>query len=182
MASSGYHELHRRLYEDMPRFLSRKNIVIMICRDGRYRSVANAEMWSNTLTRHGQSRHSVSLLHLAELDFWQNTCEGKCPGCIKGTTRTFQIHNDCSRAECSRLASSSYSETEHKKRTRQETLGQSLAEKTSSKTTIAATWHGKPSTEPKNPWQNDPRDSTRALEHLPVVHTRKTSVVKQIRA
>ena len=86
MASSGYHELQSRLYEDMPRFLSRKNIVIMICRDGRYRSVANAEMWSNTLTRYGQSRHSVSLLHLAELDFWQNTSEGKCPGCIKGTT------------------------------------------------------------------------------------------------
>ena len=53
MASSGYHELQSRLYEDMPRFLSRQNIVIMICRDGRYRSVANAEMWSNTLTRYG---------------------------------------------------------------------------------------------------------------------------------
>ena len=53
MASLGYHELHSRLYEDMSRFLSRKNIVIMICRDGRYRAVANAEMWTNTLTRHG---------------------------------------------------------------------------------------------------------------------------------
>ena len=151
MASSGYHELHSRLYEDMPRFLSRKNIVIRICRDGRYRSVANAEMWSNTLTRNGQSRHSVSLLHLAELDFWQNTCEGKCPGCIKETTRTSQRYYDCSRAECSRLASSSYSETEHRKRTRQETPGQSQAEKSSSKTTRAAIRHGKPSTEPGNP-------------------------------
>ena len=46
----GYHELHRRLYEDMSRYLSRKNIVIKICKSGRYRSVANAEMWSKTLT------------------------------------------------------------------------------------------------------------------------------------
>ena len=50
MASPGYHELHSRLYEDMSRLISRQNIVIMICRDGRYRAVANAEMWTNTLT------------------------------------------------------------------------------------------------------------------------------------
>ena len=182
MASSGYHELQSRLYEDMPRFLSRKNIVIMICRDGRYRSVANAEIWSNTLTRYGQSRHSVSLLHLAELDFWKNTCEGKCPGCIKETTRTFQIHYDCSLAECSRLASSSYSETEHRKRTRQETLGQSPSWKNEFEDNQRSDQARKTKHRVWTPWQNDSRDSTKTLEHLPVVHTRKTSVVKQIRA
>ena len=154
MASSGCHELHSRLYEDMPRFLSRKNIVI-ICRDGRYRSVANAEMWSVTLARYGQSRHSNSLLHLAELDFWQNTCGGKFPGCIKRTTSTLQIHCGCFQAECLRLATSSNSSNSksmQRKRTRQEISGQRQAEeKMSSKTTRAVDRRGKPSTEPENP-------------------------------
>ena len=69
--SKNYNEPHRRLYDGMPRFFSSKNIVIMICRSGRHRSVANAEFWSNTLARYGRHQHSVSLLHLSELDFWK---------------------------------------------------------------------------------------------------------------
>ena len=71
MKSKNYHELHSRLYDGMPRFLSGKNVVIMICKSGRHRSVANAELWSNTLTRYGRLQHTVSLLHLSELDFWK---------------------------------------------------------------------------------------------------------------
>ena len=103
-------------------------------------------------------------------------------GCIKGTTRTFHIHNDCSRAECSRLASSSYSETEHRKRTRQETPGQSQAEKNEFEDNQCSDQARTSQHRAKKPWQNDSRDSTKALEHLPVVYIRKTSVVKQIRA
>ena len=70
MESKNYHELHSRLYEGMSRFFSSKNVVIMICRSGRHRSVANAEVWSNTLARYSRHQHSVCLLHLSELDFW----------------------------------------------------------------------------------------------------------------
>ena len=71
MESKNYHELHSRLYDGMPRFFSSKNVVIMICRSGRHRSVANAEFWSNTLARYSRHQHSVCLLHLSELDFWK---------------------------------------------------------------------------------------------------------------
>ena len=71
MESKNYHELHSRLYDGMSRFFSSKNVVIMICRSGRHRSAANAELWSNTLTRFGRHQHSASLLHLSELDFWK---------------------------------------------------------------------------------------------------------------
>ena len=50
-------------------FRVKKNVVIMVCKNGRRRSVANAELWSNTSTRYGRLPHSVSLLHLSELDF-----------------------------------------------------------------------------------------------------------------
>ena len=71
MESKNYHELHSRLYDGMLRFVSSKDIVIMICRSGLCRSVANAELWSNTLARYSRHPHSVSLLHLSELDFWK---------------------------------------------------------------------------------------------------------------
>ena len=44
MDSKNYHELHSRLYDCMSRFFLNKNVVIMICRSGRHRSVANAEI------------------------------------------------------------------------------------------------------------------------------------------
>ena len=66
-----YH-VHDRLYEGMYRFFTNNNIVIMICRSGRHRSVANAKLWSNTLTRCGRRQHSVSSLHLSEPGFFQN--------------------------------------------------------------------------------------------------------------
>ena len=69
LESENYDALHGRLYDGMHRFYSNKHIVIMICRSGRHRSVANTELWSNTLTRCSRQQHSVSLLHLSELDF-----------------------------------------------------------------------------------------------------------------
>ena len=74
----------------------------MICRSGRHRSVANAELWSNTLARCGRLQHSVSLLHLSEWDFWENTCAGKCSECSKQSVSIFQTHHHRVQAECSR--------------------------------------------------------------------------------
>ena len=68
----------------MRQFFSTKNIVIMMCKSGRPRSVANAELWSNTLTRCCRPQHSVSLLHLSELDFWEV--------CSKMSNRVFSRH------------------------------------------------------------------------------------------
>ena len=65
LESGNYHALHDRLYDGMHRFFSDKNIVSMVCRSRRHRSVANAELWSNTLTRCSRRQHSASLLHLS---------------------------------------------------------------------------------------------------------------------
>ena len=94
----------------------------MICRPGRHRSVANAELRSNTSTRYGRHQHSVSCVNLSELDFWKNTCAGKCSECSKQSTRIFLTHYDRVRAECSRLVS-----VEHWKRQRLENHSQSCA-------------------------------------------------------
>ena len=118
LGSKDYHELHSRLYEGISRFLSIKNVVIMICESGRHRSVANSELWSSTLSRYGRFLHSVSLIHLSEHDFWKDTCAGKCSECNKQSTKTFHIHYDCVRAECSRLAPATDPVTEHWKRPR----------------------------------------------------------------
>ena len=77
----------------------------MICRSGRHRFVANAELWCNTLTRCCRRQHSVSLMQLSELDFWKNTYAGKCSECSY----------DRVRAECSRLAPVPESVTEWKR-------------------------------------------------------------------
>ena len=68
-------------------------------RSGRHRSVANAELWSNTLTRCSRHQHSVSLLQLSELDFWENTCAGNCSECSKQSLRVFQTQKDSFRKE-----------------------------------------------------------------------------------
>ena len=87
--------MYSGLYDGMSGFLLGENVVIMICKSGRRLSVANDELWSKTLTRYGRLQHSVSLLHLSALDFWKNTCAGKCSECIKQSTIIFQTHNDC---------------------------------------------------------------------------------------
>ena len=46
MVSKDYHELRSRLYDGMSRFLSGKNVVIMICKNGRRLSGATVELWS----------------------------------------------------------------------------------------------------------------------------------------
>ena len=100
--SGTHHALHDRLYDGMHGFFSDKNMVIMICRSGRHRSVANAELWSNTLTRCGRRQHSVSLLHLSDLDFGRMICAGNCWECSKQSLRIFQAHHDQVEAECLR--------------------------------------------------------------------------------
>ena len=66
LGSKEYHELHKDLYVGISRFLSAKNVLTMICENGRCNSVANAELWSSTLSRYGRYLHSVSLMHLSE--------------------------------------------------------------------------------------------------------------------
>ena len=125
MESKNYHELQRRLYYRMPRFFSRKNIVIMICRSGRHRSVENAALWSNTLARYSRHQHSVSLLHLSELDFRKIRVRENVRNAVNSLTRIFQTHYDRIRAECSRLDPVSESETGHRKRSRSENFSES---------------------------------------------------------
>ena len=93
LESGNYHALHDRLYDGMHRVFSDKNIVIMECRSGRHRSVANAEWWSNTLTRCGRRQHSVSLLHMSELDFGE-ICKVPCSQCAhksRSVVKCFQF-------------------------------------------------------------------------------------------
>ena len=120
LESENYQPLHSNLYDAMSRILSSKNIVIMICRSGRHRSVANAELWSNTLTRCGPHRHSVSLLQLSELDFWENKCAGNWSECSKQSLRVFQTHHDQVQAVCLRRVLVSDPCTGRWKRSRQE--------------------------------------------------------------
>ena len=118
LGSKDYHEQHGHLYVGISRFFSANNVLIMVCKSGCHRSVANAESWSNMLTRHGRLLHSVSLLHSSKLDFGKDTCAGKRSECSQQSARIFQTHYDCVLAECSRLASVSASVTEHRKRPR----------------------------------------------------------------
>ena len=55
--------------------------------------------------------------------------------CRKQCSKTFQIHYDCVRAECSRLAAAIGSETEHWKRPRRESHSQSLEKSKSLRST-----------------------------------------------
>ena len=87
--SENYHALHSRLYDGMHWFFSSRNILIMVCRSGRHRSVASAELWSNTLTRCGRRQHFVSFLHVSELDFWRNTSVQKLFGMQQTVTQSF---------------------------------------------------------------------------------------------
>ena len=140
---------HSRVYDGMSRFLSAKNVVIMICRSGRRRSVANAE-WSNTLTRYGRLLHSIYLLHLSDLDFLKKKkkCAGNSSECSKESIRVFEAHYDCVRAECSRFASGTDSVAEHWKRSRRESLGQSCAGNKSLRATSAMITLGESNTIP----------------------------------
>ena len=149
MGSKDYHEVHSRLYDGMSRFFSSKNAVMMY-KNGRRRSLANAESWSNLLTRYGRFLHSASLLHSSKLDFWKDTCNGKPSECSKQSARIFQTHYDCVRAECSRLASVTAYVTKHWKRPRRESLGQSCTGIMRMRATRAMTTPGESSTNPGN--------------------------------
>ena len=75
-----YHEQHSHLYVGISRFLSAKNVLIMICENGCRSSVANAELWSSTLSRYGRYLHSVSLIHLSERGFLERHMRQKVVG------------------------------------------------------------------------------------------------------
>ena len=126
MGSKNYHELRSRLHNAVSRFFASKNIVIRICRSGRHRCVANAELWSNTLTRYGRHQHSVSLLHLSELDFWKAVKRFRNAG---QKTRILQTDYDRVLAECSRLGSMPDSVTDCWKQPRSEDYSESFAGK-----------------------------------------------------
>ena len=102
LESENYHALHGRLYDSIHRFFSTKNIVIMICRSGRHRSVANAELWSNTVTRCSRRQHSVFFVALVRAGLGRNRCAGNCSECSKRSLRVFQTHYDQVQAECLR--------------------------------------------------------------------------------
>ena len=88
-------------------FLSRN---IVICRSGQHRSVANAELCSNTWTRCSRHQHSISLLHLSDLDFWENTCARNFSECSKESLRVFQEQCTCS---CARSSDRPLDDHEH---------------------------------------------------------------------
>ena len=73
-------------------FFSVKNVLIMICKSGCHRSVANAESWSNMLTLYGRLPYSVSLLPSSELDFRKDTCTRECSERSKQSAKFYQIH------------------------------------------------------------------------------------------
>ena len=73
LGSKDQHEQHSHLYVGISRFLSAQNVLTIICESGRRSSVANAELWSSTLSRYGRYSHSVSLIHLSEHDFCGTT-------------------------------------------------------------------------------------------------------------
>ena len=76
-----------RLRQAMSRFFSSKNIVIMIYRSGSHRYVANADLWSKSLTRRCRRQHSAS----------------SHQSCISGRTRVQEsVRNTNSLSESSR--------------------------------------------------------------------------------
>ena len=95
----------------------------MICKSGCHRSDANAESWSNMLTRNGRLLHSVSLLPFCELDCEKETCAEKCSEGNKQTANPYKTHYHCVRAECSRLVSTSHAVTGYWKQLRRESPG-----------------------------------------------------------
>ena len=118
-----YCEQHRHCMWEYHNSSSVKNVLTMICKSGCHRSAANAESWSNMLTRCGRLLHSVPLLHSPELVFLKNTRAGKCSECGQQSAKIYQKHHSCVRAECSRLVSASDSTTEYWKQLRRESLG-----------------------------------------------------------
>ena len=103
--SNDHHELHNHRYVGISRFLSAKNVLIMICEGGRRSSVANAELWSSTLSRCGRCVHIRLTDTLVRTRFWEGQRRWKMPGVYQTVCQNcFKNHNDCVHAECSRLA------------------------------------------------------------------------------
>ena len=182
--SENYHALHSRLYDGMHWFFSSRNIVIMICRSGRHRSVANAELWSNTLTCCGRHQHSVSLLHLGK-----HVCR-KLFGMQQTVSQIFQTHYDQVQAECLRLVPVPDPVTGGWKRPRPEHT-EGLARQLHEEDNLRKLRKSKREVpQPHLPrrarvaelqtnWQSDSETFTIAPVHWPVVYRNTTSPVKQ---
>ena len=87
LGSKDCHEQNRHPYVGISQFFSAKNVLIMMCKSGCHRSDANAESWSNMLTRYGRLPYSVSVLLPSVLDFRKDTCTGECSKCSKGSAK-----------------------------------------------------------------------------------------------
>ena len=185
LESQNYHALHGRLYDGMHWFFSSRDIVIVKSRSGRQRSVANAELLSNTLLHCSRHQHSVSLLHLSELDFWENMCAGNCSECSKQSLRVFQTHYDRVQVECLLRVLVPDPVTGRWKRPRPEhTEGptRQLHEEDNFPETSNATATSAETSTSRGPWTNWQNDSgifTTAPVYWPVVHRNATSPVKQ---
>ena len=148
--------------------------------------VANTGLWSNTLARYSRHQHSVSLLHLSELDFWKSTCAEKCSECTKQSTINFQTHHDHVHTECSRLASASDTVTEHWKRPRLENCSKSSAGNASFKARFGQVprlclMFRARIVEFSINWQSDSGTFMNALVHWSIVSRRAMSLAKQTR-
>ena len=136
LGSKDYHEQEGHLSVGKPQLFSARNFLIMICMGGCHRSVANAESWSNMLTRNGRLLHSVSLP--SELNFRKDLKTAECSECSKQIAKFYQILC-CFHAECSRLVSTSDSTTEYWKQLRLESLGRRHEESKSLRSTSILT-------------------------------------------
>ena len=123
LGSEDYHEQQTHLYVGVSQLFSAKNVLILICKNWCHRSVANAESWSNMVTRYGRLLHSVSTLHPSELNVRKDMCTGTCSKCSKRSANIYHTHHCCVHAECSRLVSKSASVTEFWKQLRRKSLG-----------------------------------------------------------
>ena len=125
LGSKDFHELHNYLCVGISPVLSQERLDHDL-REWTLQFCCERWLWSSMLSCYGRYLHSVSLMHLSERDFWKDTCAGKCPECRRQSSKTFQKHYDCVRAECSRLAAAIGSETEHRKRPRRKSHSQGL--------------------------------------------------------
>ena len=149
-------------------------------------------LWSNTLTRCSRHQHSVSLLHLSELDFWEDTYAGNCPECSNQSLRVFQTHYDQVQAECLRRVPVPDPVTGRWKRPRPEhtedPARQLHEEENLSRTSVnratSVTSHlprRARVAEPCTNWQDDSGTFTTAPVHWPVVYRNTACPAKQTR-
>ena len=123
------YELHN-LFVGTSRFLSAKNVLIMIRENGRCKSCCERRVSVKYVESLWQTTCTLSKRCICpKAIFGRTQCAGRCPECREQAPKTFQIHHGCVRAECSRLAAAIGSETEHWK-PRRESHGQTEIDET----------------------------------------------------